>query len=191
MSSYAGVSSIIACETTAGKIVFELFKEWSPIGYERALGLFQTGFYDGSHFFRVIPGFLVQFGISYTNDKGLKTASKVRIEDDPQVGIEFDEGIVSFAGSGPNSRTSHLFIAYGKIPSLGKEPWGKFGECIDWKSVSLELSFTFYFISTLFDTIETPIGKVIEGIENVRDLNGEYGDGAPHGKGPPQYMIER
>lgn len=92
-----------------------------------------TGYYDHSHIFRVIPKFLVQFGISYNAEiKRQKT-----ILDDPQRDppIPFDAGIISFAGYGPNSRTSQLFIAYGPSKSLGREPW------------------------------ETPLGRVTEGME--------------------------
>ena len=68
------------------------------------------------------------------------------IPDDPQLEprIKFEEGIVSFAGNGKNSRTSHLFVAYGPNPYLGREFW------------------------------ETPIGVVVKGMETLRDLNDEY-----------------
>jgi len=106
---------------------------------------------------------LVQFGISYTQDSDLKAFADSTIMDDPQLDppIPFDEGVISFAGSGPNSRTSHLFIAYGPVPSLGKELW------------------------------ETPIGTVIDGMENVRRLNSEYGDMPPWGHGPQQHKIRQ
>ncbi len=55
--------SVVECETTAGPFAIELRKDWSPLGYDRALELFERGFYDNSHFFRVVPNFLVQFGI--------------------------------------------------------------------------------------------------------------------------------
>jgi hypothetical protein len=58
-------TTIVECETTAGPFAMQLRKEWSPNGYERAIELFRRGFYDHSHFFRVVPNFLVQFGIRY------------------------------------------------------------------------------------------------------------------------------
>ena len=54
-------------------------------------------------------------------------------------------------GSGPNSRTSHLFIAYGPVESFGQELW------------------------------ETPVGEVIHGMETIRSLYSKYGDGFPDG----------
>jgi hypothetical protein len=56
---------IVECGTTAGAFAMEFNKDWSPLGFERAIELFDRGFYDHSHFFRVVPGFLVQFGIRY------------------------------------------------------------------------------------------------------------------------------
>jgi len=154
-------TALVTCETTKGQIVMEFFRDWSPLGFERAVELFDRGFYDHSHFFRVVHGFLVQFGISYTTDKELQEFADSTIPDDPvNEDLAFEEGIISFAGSGKNSRTSHLFIAYGAIPSLGKMPW------------------------------ETPVGKILMGTDVIRNLNGEYGDGAPNGNGPPQYMIK-
>ena len=135
--------------------------EWSPHGYHKALELFQRGFYDNSHFFRVVPGFLVQFGMSYTSDHDLMRFSDSKIHDDPKHDppIPFREGILSYAGSGPNSRTSQLFVSYGSASSLGREPW------------------------------ETPIGEVIEGIKTLRGLYSDYGDMPPWGKGPIQHKI--
>lgn len=68
---------------------------------------------------------------------------------------------MAFAGSGPNSRTSHLFIAYAPRESLGTQLW------------------------------ETPIGTIMDGIETIRSLNHEYGDMPPWGHGPGQHKIEQ
>jgi len=153
--SNSNSEAIVKCETSKGPITLKLIRKWSPIGYERALNLFSVGFYDNSHFFRNVPNFLVQFGITY--NKNLEKYGEQTILDDPQLDppIRFEEGLISFAGSGPNSRTSHLFIAYGAIPSLGRELW------------------------------ETPIGKIVDGMDNIRNFNGQYGD-----KGPIQWKIQ-
>jgi cyclophilin family peptidyl-prolyl cis-trans isomerase len=132
-------------------------KNWSPNGYDRAVELFQRHFYDGSHFFRVVPGFLTQFGISYSNDSVLQSFARRQISDDPKKTnpeIPFEPGIISFAGSGPNSRTSQLFISYGSAKSLGTQPW------------------------------ETPIGKVIDGMDSTVKKFHSYGDIPPFGEGP-------
>jgi len=112
--------AIVRCGTTKGTFSLRLIRKWSPLGYDRAVSLFQRGFYDHTHFFRTVHGFLVQFGISYTTDPALRKFGNTHIRDDPQLDppILFDEGVVSFAGGGQDTRTSQLFIAYGKIPSL-------------------------------------------------------------------------
>jgi peptidyl-prolyl cis-trans isomerase A (cyclophilin A) len=109
--------------------------------------LFERHYFDNSHFFRAVPKFLVQFGISYSKDKELQHFSKQHIQDDPKHDppIEFHPGIISYAGSGPNSRTSQMFISYGSAESLGRELW------------------------------ETPIGKVIKGMD-AAELFYSYGD---------------
>ena len=58
-------SSVVDCKTTAGSFSMTFRKSWSPNGYDKAVELFDRGYYDGSHFFRVVPGFLTQFGIGY------------------------------------------------------------------------------------------------------------------------------
>ncbi|KAL7547514.1 hypothetical protein ACHAWF_010808 [Thalassiosira exigua] len=155
-----GEQSLVKCHTTAGPITLRLHRTWSPRGYDRAVSLFRQGYYDHSHFFRVVPNFLVQFGISYTTDAELKKFADTTISDDPKRPdlMPFKEGYISFAGSGPNSRTSQLFIAYDKAGNLGSSPW------------------------------ETPFGKVMDGMENVRGFY-SYGDMPPWGKGPQQGPI--
>lgn len=155
-----GETALLRCGTSTGKFVAMLHRDWSPNGYDRVTALFEKGFYDDSHFFRVVPKFLVQFGISYTDKKSLLQFANTPIKDDPQLSPprQFHKGTMAFAGSGPNSRTSQLFISYGTNPGLGKEKW------------------------------ETPFGEVIEGMENVEKLY-SYGDMPPWGKGPVQQKI--
>jgi cyclophilin family peptidyl-prolyl cis-trans isomerase len=92
--------AIVSCGTSAGPIVMQFTRQWSPIGYDRVVELFERSFFDHSHFFRVAPHFLVQFGISYSKDKDLQTLARQTIEDDPQQDppIDFDTGMISFAG---------------------------------------------------------------------------------------------
>eukprot|EP00934_Nitzschia_sp_Nitz4_P000697 Nitzschia sp. Nitz4//scaffold206_size41850//20353//21492//NITZ4_007422-RA/size41850-snap-gene-0.4-mRNA-1//1//CDS//3329541565//697//frame0 len=150
--------AIVRCETTTGVVTMKMTREWSPHGYDKAVSLFERHFYDNSHFFRVVPKFLVQFGISYSKDKELQAFARGTIPDDPSKKIPFKKGTISFAGSGKDSRNAQLFISYGSAPSLGTETW------------------------------ETPIGEVIEGIENAEKFY-SYGDMPPWGKGPVQGKI--
>mgnify|MGYP000041213356 CR=1 FL=1 len=153
-------TATVVCDTTKGEIEMLMTRKWSPHGYDKAVELFERGFYDNSHFFRAVPDFLVQFGISYTEDKELKKFGRQTVPDDPQLNprIPFEPGTISFAGSGPNSRDSQLFIAYRGAESFGRELW------------------------------ETPIGKVVRGMENAVQFY-SYGDGPPFGNGPSQQRI--
>lgn len=158
-----GQRAYVSCSTTAGPIRMMFHREWSPNGYDRATELFERGYYDRSHFFRVVSHFLVQFGISYTTDLELKRFADTTIRDDPKRHdlLPFREGMMSFAGGGPDSRTSQLFIAYDRAGGLGSSPW------------------------------ETPFGEVVDGMENVKNLYAGYGDMPPWGKGPEQGPIRR
>jgi len=153
--------AIVQCSTSAGPITMHFYRSWSPNGYDRATTLFEKGYYDHSHFFRVVEHFLVQFGIGYTTDKELKAFAQSTIPDDPKQPqlLPFTEGMMSFAGSGPNSRSSQMFIAYDRAGGLGQSPW------------------------------ETPFGKVTSGLENVKNFYKGYGDMPPWGKGPEQGPI--
>jgi cyclophilin family peptidyl-prolyl cis-trans isomerase len=64
---------IVSCGTSPGAIVMQFTRQWSPIGYDRVVELFERSFYDHSHLFRVAPHYLVQFGISNSDDKELQS----------------------------------------------------------------------------------------------------------------------
>ena len=56
-------TALIKCKTSKGDVWMEMHRAWSPLGYDKVVTLYEKGFYDHSHFHRVIPGLLVQFGI--------------------------------------------------------------------------------------------------------------------------------
>jgi cyclophilin family peptidyl-prolyl cis-trans isomerase len=160
MNAHPDEEALVRCETTKGPFTMKLIRNWSPNGYDRAIELFQKRFFDGSHFFRVVPGFLVQFGISYSRDPVLQGMANKPIPDDPKKDprIFFELGTVAFAGGGVDSRTSQMFISYGRNSAFGTQLW------------------------------ETPVGNVVEGIENVLNFY-SYGDMPPWGDGPVQEKI--
>jgi len=100
----------VRCSTTKGDFTLTLYRSWAPIGYDRFIELIEKKFLDDQLLYRVIPGFLVQFGIPSDPSK-VKDSPFPAIKDDVDLKIPFQKGTLSFAGSGADSRTFHLFIA--------------------------------------------------------------------------------
>jgi peptidyl-prolyl cis-trans isomerase A (cyclophilin A) len=113
-------------ETSKGDFIVEVHREWAPHGADRFYALVQNGFYDDARFFRVISGFMAQVGIN--GDPKVATVWRTQaIRDDPVKQSNL-RGFVSFAMSGPNTRTSQLFINYGdnsRLDRLGFSPIGR------------------------------------------------------------------
>ena len=95
-------------ETSKGPFVIEARRDWAPLGVDRFYQLVKSGFFDNARFFRVLPGFVVQFGM-HADPAVSKTWEPLTLTDDP-VTQSNKRGYVSFATSGPNSRTTQLFI---------------------------------------------------------------------------------
>lgn len=92
-----------------GNVTLEVHREWAPIGVDRFLTLVKEGYYNENGFFRVVPNFVVQFGISGNPDTSRKWRN-ARIQDDPVKKSNL-RGFVSYAmTSEKNSRTTQLFI---------------------------------------------------------------------------------
>lgn len=116
-------------ETTAGPIVIQSYRGWSPLGHERFYELCKSGFFDNSGFFRVIRGFMVQFGLA-ADPKMTAQYSYKPLKDEPVVKSN-QRGKVTFAKSSrPNSRTSQIFINYGDNSRLDSDDFTPFGEVI-------------------------------------------------------------
>jgi cyclophilin family peptidyl-prolyl cis-trans isomerase len=112
-------------DTTVGKFSIEVNREWAPVGAHRFYQLVKDGFYDECGFFRVVPGFMVQFGLAA--DPALTAKWKREIPDDPVVKSN-TRGYVTFAKTGaPNSRTAQVFINYGDNSRLDADQFAPFG----------------------------------------------------------------
>lgn len=131
--------------TTKGDFVLEIERALSPHGADRFYNLVRNGFYNGNKFFRVVPGFVVQWGMSGDPELS-KVWANARIPDDP-VKASNVVGTITFAKQQtPNTRTTQVFINFkDNARSLDR------------------LGFA-------------PFGRVVEGMEVVTSLNGEYGD---------------
>ncbi len=119
-------------ETTKGDFVIQVNKEWAPLGVERFHSLVTSGYFDGAKFFRVLPGFVVQFGLA-ADPQAAKSIPTASIKDDP-VSASNTKGTITFATAGPNTRTTQVFINLGDNPRLdgmGFAPFGKVTEGMD------------------------------------------------------------
>ncbi len=97
-------------ETSAGDFVIRVHREWAPNGADRFYNLVRSGYYDGQKFFRVVEGFVVQWGIHGDPDVS-KLWRDARIADDPiREDVSNTAGRVVFANAGPDTRTTQLFI---------------------------------------------------------------------------------
>jgi peptidyl-prolyl cis-trans isomerase A (cyclophilin A) len=116
-------------DTTKGAFVIEVHRDWAPIGADRFYNLVKNGFYNDVRFFRVIPGFMAQFGMHGT--PAVQQAwQPARIMDDP-VKQGSKRGYVVFAHAGPNTRTTQLFINFrDNSSSLDKQGFASFGQVI-------------------------------------------------------------
>lgn len=117
--------------TTAGDFTVHVVRDWAPHGADRFYNLVVNGFYDETRFFRVVPGFVVQWGMHGDPDVNAawRASEDANIQDDP-VTQSNTPGRVTFATSGPNSRTTQLFINYGNNSRLDGMGFAAFGEVV-------------------------------------------------------------
>jgi peptidyl-prolyl cis-trans isomerase A (cyclophilin A) len=148
----------VKMQTTKGDVVILVHRDWAPLAADHFYELTRMGFYDKNAFFRVLHGFIVQWGMNGDPDVN-KRWNTISIPDDPPK-VSNKVGTVVFAQtSEPHSRTTQVFI------NLGNNS------------------------ATLDSQHFTPFGEVIQGMENVMALYGDYGEGAPNGTGPNQAAI--
>lgn len=113
-------------DTTKGKFTIEVTRALSPNGADRFYNLVQSGYFKDIAFFRVIPGFMCQFGIHGDPDVAAKWRD-ANITDDPVKGSN-TRGTISFATAGPGTRTTQLFINFAdnsNLDGMGFSPFGK------------------------------------------------------------------
>lgn len=113
-------------DTSAGEFIITVTRAWAPAGADRFYNLVKNGFYDGTRFFRVVPNFMVQWGINGDPDvqRNWRTAN---IKDDP-TGVKSNaRGTISFANGGPNTRSTQVFINFKSNAFLDKQfmPFGE------------------------------------------------------------------
>ena len=120
-------------DTSKGPFVIEVHRDWAPNGADRFYNLVKNGFYDNARFFRVISGFMVQFGIN--GDPKLSSVwREARIQDDP-VKQSNGRGYITFATAGPNTRTTQVFINFADNAALDRQGFAPFGQVISGMNV--------------------------------------------------------
>jgi peptidyl-prolyl cis-trans isomerase A (cyclophilin A) len=115
-------------DTSKGTFVIEVHRDWAPNGADRFYNLVKSGFYGNARFFRVIEGFMVQFGIN--GDPNIAAAWRdANIKDDP-VKQSNARGMVTFATAGPNTRTTQVFVNFGNNGFLDEQGFSPFGKVV-------------------------------------------------------------
>lgn len=115
-------------DTSKGPVVIEVTRANAPNGADRFYNLVKAKYYDGARFFRVIPGFMAQFGIAA--DPAMTKVWDVPIQDDP-VKTSNVRGAITFAQtSAPNSRSTQLFINFADNSRLDSQRFAPFGKVV-------------------------------------------------------------
>ena len=116
----------VAFDTSKGRFVVDVHRDWAPIGADRFYNLVKAGFFTDVRFFRVIGGQLAQFGMH--GDPAVQSAWRdAEIQDDP-VRHGNTRGTMSFASRGPNTRTTQLFINMRDNSPYDRLGFAPFGE---------------------------------------------------------------
>src|SRR2546425_375507 len=148
-------------DTSAGTFVVEVHRDWAPNGADRFYNLVTNGFFDNARFFRVISGFMVQFGIN-GHDAISAVWREARIRRD-RVKEGKKRRNITFAmqggTNGLDTRTTQMFINFGDNSQLDSSGFAAFG-------------------------------KVTKGMDVVDKIYSGYGEGAPSGRGPEQGRVQ-
>jgi peptidyl-prolyl cis-trans isomerase A (cyclophilin A) len=110
-----------------------VIRAWAPRGADRFYNLVKAGFFDDVTFFRVISGFMVQFGI-HGRPEVSAAWQEARIEDDPAKESN-RRGTLTFATAGPGTRTSQIFINFKDNTFLDGQGFSPFGKVVEGMSV--------------------------------------------------------
>ncbi len=119
----------VKIETTAGNFVIEAHRDWAPHGVDRLHELVAAKFFNDSRFFRVVPGFVAQFGIAGKPAVAQAWRHKT-IPDDPVIKSNL-RGFVGYAMTGPSTRTTQLFINLVDNSRLDAQGFAPIGQVVE------------------------------------------------------------
>ena len=115
--------------SSKGAFVIEVTREWAPLAADRFYNLVKNGFYDGARFFRVLDGFMAQFGLNGTPEIQRPWQS-AGLADEPVMQSNL-RGFVSFAKEDmPNTRFTMVFINFADNAFLDKDGFPAFGQVV-------------------------------------------------------------
>jgi len=120
-----------------GDVVINVTNSWAPLGAAQFEALVASGYYTfPAAFFRVVPDFVVQFGIS--GDPATNAKWTTPIKDDPVVTSNV-MGTITYATAGPNTRTTQLFVNYEDNERLDSQGFAPFGKVVEGMEILLKL----------------------------------------------------
>jgi peptidyl-prolyl cis-trans isomerase A (cyclophilin A) len=123
----------VAFETTRGNFAVDVLRSWSPRGVDRFYELVNSGYFTDVAFFRVLPGFVAQFGM-HGDPAVNRRWSDRRIPDD-QVRESNKRGTIVFATAGPNTRGNQFFINFADNTPLDAQGFSPFGRVVEGMAV--------------------------------------------------------
>jgi cyclophilin family peptidyl-prolyl cis-trans isomerase len=126
-------------DTSAGAFVVQVHRDWAPLAADRFYNLVKNGFYDEVRFFRVVPNFMVQFGMN-GNPAVTRAWSGVPMKDEPTKQTN-KKGYITFARtSAPNSRGTQVFINYKDNAFLDNQGFAPFGEVVQGMEIAEKIT---------------------------------------------------
>lgn len=127
----------VRLETSAGPVTLMVHRDWAPIGADRFYYLVRNAFFDGARFFRVHAGFVAQFGLN--GDPAIIAAWKHRTIPDDPVRVSNRRGTLAYAMTGPNTRTTQIYVNLADNPRLDAQGFAPFAEVTSGMDVILRL----------------------------------------------------
>jgi len=131
----------VRLETSKGRIVIEVHREWAPIGAARFHDLVRRGYYDDTRVFRVVAGRWAQFGINGDPRVSARWRHRTIPDDPPRVSNA--RGTVAFAFAVPQGRTTQVFISLADNTSLDAQGFAPFGRVTEGMEVADALESTY------------------------------------------------
>lgn len=126
LESHAPERFDVMFETSQGPVVLAVHRKWAPIGADRFYYLVRNGFFDGERFFRVRAHFIAQFGLN--GDPAVIAAWKHRDMPDDPVRVSNIRGTLAYAMTGPNTRTTQIYINLSDNPKLDPQGFAPFAQ---------------------------------------------------------------